>query len=192
MQSVVIVTAALGNRYILPSTSPATDQRFHDFPFLLRLFVFISYPACKTGSVLPKDIISHHPHPMGTPSPPLTGLSAASLAVCGPLLHSSQLSSPQVSEIPPTPAALPNFWLLLPGLFSGLTSLLFVWNVSIPGLLPWPSSHSPRHSGSISYTHVMSRLSNAVRKGWCAERLICTNISELQFFPLYYDEATNL
>lgn len=128
MQSVVTVTAALGNKYILPSTSPATYHHFIIFLSYydsLRLY-FISYPACKTVSVLPKDIISHHPHPMGTPSPPLTGLSAASLAVCGPLLHSSQLSSPQVSEIPPAPAALPTFWLLLPGLFRGLTSLLFV------------------------------------------------------------------
>lgn len=43
MQSVVIVTAALGNKYILPSTSPATYQRFHDFPFLLRLCVYTLY-----------------------------------------------------------------------------------------------------------------------------------------------------
>ena len=43
MQSVVIVTAALGNKYTLPSTSPATYQRFHDFPFLLRVIAFILY-----------------------------------------------------------------------------------------------------------------------------------------------------
>lgn len=95
---------------------------------------------------------------MGTPRPPLNGLSAASPAVCGPLLHSSQLSSPQVSKIPPVPVVLPTFWLLLLDPFSGLTSLLFVLYFSIPGLLPWPLltlqgilAPSPTHTSRLDF-----------------------------------------
>ena len=100
--------------------------------YTLHLTLPVKLEVC-SPKTLPSTTTSN-----GNSGPPLTGPSAASLAVCGSLPHYSQLSSPQVSKTPPVPVVLPTFWLLLLGPFSGLTSLLSVLQFSTPGLLPWP------------------------------------------------------
>lgn len=188
----VVVTADLGNKYILPSTSPATYQRFHDFPFLRRVLYFytlhltlpVKLEVC-SPKTLPSTTTSN-----GNSQSSLTGPPAASrqLVVPSLTLHSFL----PLPRFPRHRLSLhfPLFAVLL-GPFSGLTCLLSVLHFSTPWASTLASSHSPRHSGSI-YTRVTPRLSNAVRKGMLCRK---TNLYKCLWAPVFslcYDEATNL
>lgn len=183
----VVVTADLGNKYILPSTSPATYQRFHDFPFLRRVLYFytlhLTLPV-KLEVCSPKTLPSTTTSNGNSQSSPHWAVCRIPCRLWFPPSLFTALLSPGFQDTA-CPCSTSHF-LVAPSRSLQWTHLPpFCLTFQHTWASTLASSHSPRHSGSI-YTRVTSRLSNAVRKGCCVERLICTNVSELQFFPLLW------